>query len=82
MHGIIECVPQYHRVLLTYYLECTVSNHVPSTSGKGWSKALDQGSIQYGIVAVPLSVDVQEVALVPNPVPVVTVKGLVDPQGL
>ena len=32
-------------------------------------------------VAVPLSVDVKEVALVPNPVPVVTVKGLPDPQG-
>ena len=34
------------------------------------------------VVAVPLSVDVKEVALVPNPVPVVTVKGLVDLQGL
>jgi len=33
-------------------------------------------------VAVPLSVDEKEVALVPNPVPAVTVKGLPDPQGL
>ena len=33
-------------------------------------------------VAVPLSVDEKEVALVPKPVPVVTVKGLPDPQGL
>ena len=34
-------------------------------------------------VAVPLSVDEKEVAfVVPNPVPVVTVKGLPDPQGL
>ena len=33
-------------------------------------------------VAVPLSVDEKEVALVPNPVPVVTVKGLPYPQGL
>jgi len=33
-------------------------------------------------VAVPLSVDVKEVALVPNPVTVVTMKGLPDPQGL
>ena len=33
-------------------------------------------------VAVPLNVDEKEVALVPNPVPVVTVKGLPDPQGL
>ena len=32
-------------------------------------------------VAVPLSVDVKEVALVPNPVPVVTLKGLRDPHG-
>ena len=32
-------------------------------------------------VAVPLSVDEKEVALVPNPVPVATVKGLPDPQG-
>ena len=32
-------------------------------------------------VAVPLSVDVKEVAFVPNPDPVVTVKGLPDPQG-
>ena len=32
-------------------------------------------------VAVPLSVDEKEVALVPNPVPVVTVKRLPDPQG-
>ena len=32
-------------------------------------------------VAVPLSVDVKEVALVPNPVPVATVKGLPDPHG-
>ena len=32
-------------------------------------------------VAVPLSVDEKEVAFVPNPVPVVTVKGLPDPQG-
>ena len=32
-------------------------------------------------VVVPLSVDVKEVALVPNPVPVVTMKGLPDPQG-
>ena len=33
-------------------------------------------------VAVPLSVDVKKVALVvPNPVPVVTLKGLRDPQG-
>ena len=32
-------------------------------------------------VAVPLSVDEKEVALVPNPVPVVTVKELPDPQG-
>ena len=32
--------------------------------------------------AVPLSVDEKEVALVPNPVPVVTVKGLPDPQEL
>ena len=31
-------------------------------------------------VAVPLSVDEKEVALVPNPVPVVTVKALADPQ--
>ena len=31
--------------------------------------------------AVPLSVDEKEVAFVPNPVPVVTVKGLPDPQG-
>ena len=34
------------------------------------------------VVAVPLSVDVKEVALVPNLVQVVAVKGLVDPQGL
>ena len=34
-----------------------------------------------GVVAVPLSVEVKEVALVPNPVSVVTVKGLSDPQG-
>ena len=33
-------------------------------------------------VAVPLSVEVKEVALVPNPVSVVIVKGLPDPQGL
>ena len=32
-------------------------------------------------VAVPLSVDEKEVALVPNPVPVATVKGLPGPQG-
>ena len=32
-------------------------------------------------IAVPLSVDENEVAFVPNPVPVVTVKGLPDPQG-
>ena len=32
-------------------------------------------------VAVPLSVDEKEVALVPNPVPGVTVKGLPDPHG-
>ena len=32
-------------------------------------------------VAVPLSVDEKEVPLVPNPVPVVTVKGLPGPQG-
>ena len=32
-------------------------------------------------VAVPLRVDEKEVALVPNPVPVVTVKGLPDQQG-
>ena len=32
-------------------------------------------------VAVPLSVDEKEVQLVPNPVPVVIVKGLLDPQG-
>ena len=32
-------------------------------------------------VAVPLSVDTKEVALVPNPVAVVTVKGLPYPQG-
>ena len=32
-------------------------------------------------VAVPLSVDEKEVRLVLNPVPVVTVKGLPDPQG-
>ena len=31
---------------------------------------------------MPLSVDEKEVALVPNPVPAVTVKGLPDPQGL
>ena len=31
--------------------------------------------------AVPLSADEKEVAFVPNPVPVVTVKGLPDPQG-
>ena len=30
------------------YLECTVSNHVPSISGKGWSKALNQCTIQWG----------------------------------
>ena len=34
------------------------------------------------VVAVPLSVDEKEVPLVPNPVPVVTVKGLLDPQKL
>ena len=32
-------------------------------------------------VAVPVNVDEKEVALVPNPVPDVTVKGLPDPQG-
>ena len=32
-------------------------------------------------LAVPLSVDVKKVALVPNPAPAVTVKGLSDPQG-
>ena len=32
-------------------------------------------------VAVPLSVDEKEVPLVPNPVPVATVKGLPGPQG-
>ena len=32
-------------------------------------------------VAVPFRVDVKEVALVPNPVPVVTVKRLPDPHG-
>ena len=31
--------------------------------------------------AVPLSADEKEVAFVPNPVPVVTVKGLSEPQG-
>ena len=32
-------------------------------------------------VAVPLSVDEKEIAFVPNPVPVVTMKGLPDTQG-
>ena len=30
---------------LTYYLDCPVSNPVPSTSEKGWSKALNQCAI-------------------------------------
>ena len=34
------------------------------------------------VVAVPFSVDEKELALVPKPVPVVTVKALPDPQGL
>ena len=33
-------------------------------------------------MAVPLSVDMKEVALVPNPVPEAAIKGLPDPQGV
>ena len=32
--------------------------------------------------AIPLNVDMKEVALVPNPVPEATIKGLPDPQGV
>ena len=48
VHVHMQIVPQYHGVLLTYYLKSTVSNHVPSISRQGWTKALNQCTIQYG----------------------------------
>ena len=80
--------------LTTFYSVQTTKNwHIwpviwrvlfPTTFSASLEKAGPKHSISVPFsvgVAVPLSVDVKEVALVPNPVPVVTVKGLVDPQG-